>query len=762
MCLKPRTTTSPRVLPAGAGADGWRDLRRGARLALLLGAALASRAEDAVQLDPVEVTARRWEDEYRDTPVAVTRHEGVFLEANGIADYETLARVTPGLFVTEQSADNVSLNLRGLTTDTTDPRLPSRVSVFQDGVLLHNAHEQNVALFDLDETAVFKGPQPARFSRGVEGGAIAHVSKRAADESTGSLSASVGDYGAYGGGVVLNRPVAEDTLFVRVAAYQNHRDGYVENLADGSDLQGEDAVAARASLRWQPSKATTIDLIFNYQEDDTPGVALKSMTGIPGLPPPADTNPYTATDLNRGSELGLTRRLFGLAAIVERRIGEAWIFTATSGWRDVEGNHEFDADGTSNYLLEAGERFDGQQFSQDARLDYDAGERLSASVGLAVSKSNDEQRATARTDENTLWRFITRTPPSVPLNPDYSEVFVNDAETLSGDVYGRIDYKLTEKLTLGGGGRLTHEELTTGYESIAASPPGNLAGFAPGSGGTNNFFRNTPGRLENSADEDSWSGGVDVRYATTPRFMPYAGVSRGRRAPILDFNPATLAPRQFEEETVWNHEAGIKGANASGRLRYDASVFYYRFEHFQTNRVVAPGLIAPYDGGRATGRGVETTVQADIARELTVFATYGFTDAEFSEHDENGDPQLYAGNTFRLTSRHVVSLGGTATLPLSGRGAVFVTPLVTYRSEYFFEDDNARNGGILRQGGFAETNLRVGYRPRDGRWEVVGYVENLFDKEYLLDAGNIGGAYGIPTSIRAAPRMFGVRAGVHF
>lgn len=155
-------------------------------------------------------------------------------------------------------------------------------------------------------------------------------------------------------------------------------------------------------------------------------------------------------------------------------------------------------------------------------------------------------------------------------------------------------------------------------------------------------------------------------------------------------------------------------------------------------------------------------MQADLSRELTVFANYGFTDAEFSSRDENGDPQLYAGNTFRLTSRHVVSLGGTATLPLGGGGAVFVTPLVTYRSEYFFEDDNARNGGILRQGGFAVTNLRVGYRPRGGRWEVVGHVENLFDKEYLLDAGNIGGAYGIPTSVRAAPRMFGVRAGVRF
>lgn len=80
----------------------------------------------------------------------------------------------------------------------------------------------------------------------------------------------------------------------------------------------------------------------------------------------------------------------------------------------------------------------------------------------------------------------------------------------------------------------------------------------------------------------------------------------------------------------------------------------------------------------------------------------------------------------------------------------------------FFEDNNTQNGGMLRQGGYALANLRPGYRAPGGRWEVVANANNLLGKNYLVDAGNVGGAFGIPTSIRAAPRMVGVKATVRF
>jgi outer membrane receptor protein involved in Fe transport len=110
----------------------------------------------------------------------------------------------------------------------------------------------------------------------------------------------------------------------------------------------------------------------------------------------------------------------------------------------------------------------------------------------------------------------------------------------------------------------------------------------------------------------------------------------------------------------------------------------------------------------------------------------------------------------------VVTVGGTWSVPLDEAGTVFLTPVFTYRSEYFFEDNNTAAGGTLRQGGHGLLNVRGGWRSRDQRWEVVAYANNVLGKEYLLDAGNIGAAYGIPTNVPAAPRLFGVNATVRF
>ena len=744
-----------------------RDFRPVALAAFILGdgCVVSLHAEAPTTLAPVEVVASRAETEQLNTPAAVTAYDGDFLKANGITDYQDLAPLVPGLFVSAQSPDQVSLNLRGVTSDTSDPRVQPRVSVFQDGILLVDSHGTNVAFFDLDNVEVFKGPQPAQFGQGVEAGALSLASNRAANESSGALSLGLGNFNAITSDGYINRPLIANTLFFRVAIYTNEHDGYVKNLADGSDLQGENTVAFRASLRWQPTPETTGDLFFNYQHDDTPGIDFKTAKGIPitGLPPITDTNPYTAANLTRGSALGVTRTITGLTGILSHEINDAWTVTSTSAWRQVQSRDEFDADGSYLYLLEPGERFQSQQLGQEFRFAYDQGGRFTASTGVNVAWEKGDQTAIIRTDENLLWSFLTNTAPPFPLTSRYSEDNTNQAETTSGDLFGRADYKLTDKFTLGGGLRMTQERIISRYQSFAATTPGSFpVQLLPTAGGGNDIFQVTNGRLTNSADVQSWEGKLDARYAITPDLTAYTSVSRGRHPPVLDFDDVTLAPVQHAEETLWNYEAGIKGASANRRIRYDASVFQYYFDHFQTTYVTALGVSQPFDGGRVNGQGFETSVQADVISELTLFATYGFTDATFASLGDDGQSQAFAGATPRLTSENVVSVGGTLSLPVGDGGTVFFTPFYTYRSAYYFEDDNAQNGGTLRQGGFGLVNLRLGYRPRSQRWEVVGYVNNVFAKQYLLDSGNIGGAYGIPTSIPAAPRTVGVKATVRF
>lgn len=730
-------------------------------------------AEEPVLLDPVEVIGERPADLRFTEATTVTSYTGLLLETTGVTTQGELAPLVPGLFISEQSLVTTSYNIRGVTTDDTDPRVTQRVSVYQDGVQLHHAAGQNVALFDLERVDILKGPQPAAFGRAAQIGAVNLVTRKPEETRSAELTAGFGDYDSRTASGFVNAPAVDGKLFARAAFTFDQADGYVDNLADGSDLQGRDTAAFRGSLRWKPSDATTADLIIGYQRDTPPGTAFKSMV----IPTSAgDTTPYTAAELNRGRALGTDREIFSVTGIVEHTLDENWTLTSTTGWRDIDADEELDIDGSLFPALDAGDYHRARQFSQDFRLSYDSGDRLTASIGAGAFWQKASQTAATISDQNALYALLRIANPSLPALPpgalpsSYQETCTKYGETFSGDVFGDVNYKLTPRLTLGASLRLTGERLVSGYRSLPTSTPS--IGILPTAGGGNSFFAPT-GLIEAEDHAASWVGGVTATYEITKQHNAYASISRGRRPPSTTFSQdPTFTQITLDEEVVWNYETGVKGYLANRRIAYGLSAFIYDYNHFQTEQVTGLGSTTPTDGGRARGQGFEATLQGAVTDHLVVFGSYGFTDAEFAALDEDGNPQAYAGNTFRLTARHTIALGATLSVPVDDIGTFFVTPSWEYKSEQFFEDDNANAGTTsinpavplysLRQGGYGLVHLRTGYRAPGNRWEVVFWVRNLLDKDYLIDAGNIGGNFGFPTTIRGAPRTLGVQVTARF
>ena len=59
-------------------------------------------------------------------------------------------------------------------------------------------------------------------------------------------------------------------------------------------------------------------------------------------------------------------------------------------------------------------------------------------------------------------------------------------------------------------------------------------------------------------------------------------------------------------------------------------------------------------------------------------------------------------------------------------------------------------------------NVRAGLRLPDNRTEFTVIARNLFDEQYIIDAGNTGGAFGIPTFIAGAPQFVTVQLSRRF
>jgi len=757
--------------------------------------------ESPLALEPLTVTAQHRGQIVTEVPITLTAYAGSFLETQRVTRYEDLAPLVPGFVASVQSPNSPGLNIRGISTDTLDPRAAMRISLFQDGVSISRATGSVTELFDLERVEILKGPQGTLFGRSAETGAISLISRKPEPGVSGRLTLGAGNLGQQTAGGFLNTPLHGDSLLGRIAFTAVRRDGAVDNLADGTTLNGRETVAVRPSLRWlAPGGATTADLVFHFQRDTPPGTSFKS-----GIIPPAggDTSPYTPAQLNRGAGLGVDRTVWGASLTITHQLSSAWSLHAITGWRAFDSHEEFDGDGSRLALLDSTDESTARTWSQEIRLNYDAGGRFAGFGGVTWSRERADQRISVIVDERQIWPFLSGTfrdgliaggvpaalagfavpvmnpllpqaalpagfaafaavPPlaglaglaGAPLKAEHRDTYYQDARLDTVDAFIDGTWRATDRLELTAGLRLSLEDQTTGYEVKPSALPSTL-GFIFNSA-PNFAAAPTAGLLTDSDREDGWSGRLVARYTLNPDLNAYASLSRGRRPEALVITSTDRY--RIGEESVVNAEVGVKGRALGHRLLWSAALFEYRYRHFHT-LIQDPANVSRYlaiDAGRATGRGGEVALQGNLAAGVQLFAAYGYTDATFDETGDNGRPQLYAGSSLRLTARHTASLGATFTHE-GGRGGRFeFSPVWQYRSAHFFDDDNTRLGGTLRQPGFARVNLRLAWFSPGRRWEASVWADNVFDREFLIDAGNIGADFGLPTFVRGEPRLIGL------
>lgn len=734
--------------------------------------------EPSFQLDGLVVTAQKREQLNKDVPIAITSYGSDFINNQGTFEYDTFSDYVPGLQIQIQSVNNPGIVVRGITSDSGDSRVEPRVSVFQDGVSISKSRGSVVELFDIERVEVLKGPQGTLFGRGAQIGAMHIIQNKAKNETSASLKTGIGNYNQFLVNGYVNTPLVKDKLFARVAAIYNRRDGYIENLS-GGDLNGKETLALRGSLKYMISDNTTFDFIANWQQDTPPGTSFKSGTFAPLG---GDLSPNSFADLERGKELGLDRTVYGFTGILKSALNDNWDITSTTAYRKFNSDEAFDADGTAAPVLFFREVAEGEQFSQEVRFNFDNDDKLSGFFGANFFYENGSQAVPFEVNEQsylallvatdalvingvpTLFPNIPNDPGSfgplagAPLLPFNKEESINYGENYSGDIFADASYDVTEKLTLTLGLRATLENSNAGLEVINADNPGLLGNFLGAF--PNNLFTPTNGRISASETFTSAVGRFAVNYDLSDAVTVFGNVARGRRPNVI--NVSATEVNLLSDETVWSYELGLKSLMLDNKLQFDINGYYYDYSNFQTTIArldETDGLvILPNDSGSATALGFEAAMQYQFAKSSSFFANYGYIDASFDDEDSDGNPQQLAGNTFRLTPEHSFSAGFNINPTLSEKVAVFLRPTYTYKSKVFFEETNLPN---ISQDGYGLLNIRTGITIQD-RYEISLYATNVLDEEFIIDAGNTGGAFGIPTFIAGPPAFYGLQLSVIF
>jgi outer membrane receptor protein involved in Fe transport len=391
------------------------------------------------------------------------------------------------------------------------------------------------------------------------------------------------------------------------------------------------------------------------------------------------------------------------------------------------------------------------------------------------------------------------------LKSNHNEQDINRSETTAFDIFGDVTYKVSPQLEVGAGLRWTHDKKTTGISDAVLNGRSILGGFlgalqtpgltsaqrigllqglaAPGAatippslaypvplfGLTFQPTANNGDEVEARNTDNGFTWRAYARYSPNDDTSFYAIYARGRRPEVLSaLNPAApFGDPRFtlvDSERVDSFEVGAKTSLMNNRLYLDSSLFYYKYDNFQTLEQVGTTFITT-NAGKAASYGLEAQMRYDPSRDLRLFANYAFNHARFKTG-------VLDGNRFRLAPEHTFSAGLTAGHDI-GPGRIDFTPAITYQSKVFFDDNNDRPelqqppATLLPdfvqdefQKGYTLASARVGYSLGGYRAEL--FVENAFDKKYIKDAGNSGDALGLPTFIAGEPRTYGIQLTARF
>lgn len=384
------------------------------------------------------------------------------------------------------------------------------------------------------------------------------------------------------------------------------------------------------------------------------------------------------------------------------------------------------------------------------------------------------------------------------LAGSHQEAFANFGETTSVDVYADVTYALTPRFEVTGGVRYTQDDKTTGFESYLENgrsilgtvqvllQPTSVTGLStaqrqglllalatPGAATLPTstlfpvpnfglFVQPTAARASASDEFGDFSWRLVGRYALTDDISTWASYARGRRPDVIS-PVAPAAPggavrfNTIPAETVDSVEAGIRGSFLGGALNAEGSVYAYVYNDFQTTEFQGTRIVT-VNAGEARAVGFEGAMDWQVTDALELFGTLAIAQARLESGARDG-------NQFRNAPDQSVSVGLTYTQALGTFGSLRLTPTYAWQSEVFFDDDNDKPNLQIRaipsfndtrvderQDAFGILNLRAVVETANGRWALEGAVQNALDEDYLIDAGNTGDGFGIPTFIRGTPR----------
>ena len=756
-------------------------------LTLSIGLALSSSnllaVESNLEIEKIVVTAQKRQQNLQEVPISVTAFNGDDLKQAGVVTISDLANITPGLNITNTQSEETSISMRGIGSNDFGFSSDESIPIYLDGVYLGSGVSTLGDLTDISQIEVLKGPQGTLFGRNAIGGAVNITTTQPMSEVEANFTVGYGEYNLKTLTGMVNLPLVDDELMLRVTGSIRQRDGWQKNEATNiTDGYAQDRWNTRAKLLWTPSESLDITLTLDANEENDHsgysnvkggdvanllaenGLLSDSSQDFTGTQANNDNfflaidssdpeNPFPIFDGPAGEpiDLNLIRKSQGSALKINFNISDSLTFSSISSYRHLDSDISEDSDGTEYLILNVRSYLDTTELNQEFRLSGQSN-KLDWFVGVNAYKSEVE----GRVDDSF---------GALPLGFNFDETAIVDAETLSYALFGDVIWSITDKTNITAGVRASYDE----KKQQIKNPQEFGLLFASPNQFINENFESDPSLANSKETWNNVSPRLVVDYKLDESILLFAGISQGYKSggfnsfPTVDINPESPtfgavpygSTDPFDEEKITNYEAGVKSLLLENRLKMNASVYYYDFSDLQFLVNDGPAVKA-VNAGSAKGTGIDVDGMYLLTEDLTLSASLAWLDASFGEDvtDGNGTVIVEDGQTLAYSPEFTATISVDHYLTLGDKGELRTNVNYAYADKQYL--NNGSVDDVYLANAQSMLSARITYTSPQNDWQLSAWGTNLTDEATFESIGDVTDDFGFIPARRNEPRMFGV------
>ncbi|WP_237681464.1 MULTISPECIES: TonB-dependent receptor [Rhizobium/Agrobacterium group] len=591
--------------------------------------------------------------------------------------------------------------IRGVNSEGLVPGGAPLASLYVDGVqqTVRGARRGARGLFDVEQVEIYRGPQSTLSGRAAMAGAVYIKTKDPTFEKEAEVSATIGTGNLYGTAFMVNTPLMDDQLAVRISGEIQRSENDINyptfvGYDRYNDFTHDLYYQIRGKVLFEPAEMPETRALFSYSfSHDDPYV--RDIGG------PAGASRFRF-DEKRGD--------YQIPAYIEYRPTEVHNV-------GLEITHDFsdelkltslstfsysDTDRFSPNYGTAGEinTYHGyyKEFiaSQELRLNYE-GDKWDWVGGVYFSYEDEKN-------------FYDRTIPlSATVNRNQFQR--NTQKSFNAALFGEATYEFvpTWKITLGGRLDYTDQDIT---QYLLRTQP---------LGGTRTVLTDYAA----SFHETNFVPKIGLSKELTDTQTVGVTYSQGFRTGGASYDSFRRTSYTYEPETASTYELFYKGTFLDDRLTLNSNIFYTKYSDQQVQMQLDPTDATTrriINAASSEAWGFEFEPSFKVTDNLETFASLGYVHTEFKDFNDLAYGNL-SGLPFPEAPEWSLGLGARYTFD----NGVYVGADAKYTSSYL-----ARLGTLPHD--YLDSrwivNLQAGYKTE--RWELNAFAQNLLDEEYFV------------------------------